>query len=178
MKDRIMIAALSLSAAGLVGIVAHEGYVDTAMQPLPGDKLTIGFGSTTRPDGSPVQPGDKTTPTKALQQAARSIEVKESALKRCFAGIKLYQHEYDAYVSLSYNVGAGAVCESTIPQKLAALDYEAACRTILDFDRFRDKTKPKVLNPRTNKWEHPLVKVRGLTIRRQAEYRQCLGEKP
>lgn len=178
MKARIMIPALSLSAAGLVGIVAHEGYVDTAMQPLPGDKLTIGFGSTTRSDGSPVQPGDKTTPTKALQQAARSIEVKESALKRCFVGIKLYQHEYDAYVSLSYNVGAGAVCKSTIPQKLAALDYEAACRTILDFDGFRDKTKPKVLNPRTNKWEYPLVKVRGLTIRRQAEYRQCLGEKP
>ena len=70
--------------------------------------------------------------------------MKESQLKRCITA-DLYQHEYDAYVDLAYNVGAAAVCRSSIPAKLAAGDYEAACRTILDFKKVqgRDCSAPQ-----------------------------------
>ena len=165
-KTRILIAALSLSAAGLVGIVDHEGYVDTAMRPLPGDKLTIGFGSTTRPDGSPVQPGDKTTPTQALQQAIRDVRHFEGALLQCVK-VPLHQHEYDTYVSLAYNIGPQAFCRSTLVKRLNALDYAGACAEILRWRHFqgRDCADPK-------------NRCTGLANRRQAEYRQCLGEKP
>ena len=54
-------AALTLSAAALVGIVLHEGYTDRAVIPVKGDVPTIGFGTT-----SGVKIGDTTTPTKAL----------------------------------------------------------------------------------------------------------------
>jgi lysozyme len=165
-KARILIAALSLSAAGFVGIVAHEGYVDTAMRPLPGDKLTIGFGSTTRPDGSPVQAGDKTTPDKALQQALSDVRQFEGALLQCVK-VPMYQHEYDAYVSLAYNVGPQAFCRSTLVKKLNAIDYAGACAEILRWRYFqgRDCADPK-------------NRCAGLVNRRQTEYRQCLGEKP
>ncbi|WP_297832981.1 hypothetical protein [Thermomonas sp.] len=54
-------AALTLSAAALVGIVLHEGYTDRAVIPVKGDVPTIGFGTTTD-----VKIGDTTTPPKAL----------------------------------------------------------------------------------------------------------------
>ena len=54
---RITIAALALSAAGLVGLVQYEGYTDRAVIPVPGDVPTIGFGTT---EG--VSMGDRTTP--------------------------------------------------------------------------------------------------------------------
>ena len=44
--NRIQLAALTLSAATLVGIAVHEGYRDTAYIPVPGDVPTIGFGTT------------------------------------------------------------------------------------------------------------------------------------
>lgn len=174
---RSLIAVLVLSAGGFAALTGHESYTSTAIQPLPGDKWTYGLGSTTRPDGQPVQPGDKITPPKAIQLAVRDVAVKEAVLKRCI-NAPLYQHEYDALVSLAYNVGPAAVCDSSIPRKLAAGDYAAACATILEFDNFRDCRRPKVFNQKKQVWECPLVKIKGLTVRRQAEYRQCMGGKP
>jgi len=45
--QRRTVAALTLSAAALVGIVLHEGYTDRAVIPVKGDVPTIGFGTTT-----------------------------------------------------------------------------------------------------------------------------------
>lgn len=174
---RSVIAVLVFSAGGFAVMSSHESYTGTAAQPLPGDKWTYGLGSTTRPDGQPVQPTDKITPPKAIQLAVRDVAVKEAVLKRCI-NAPLYQHEYDALVSLAYNVGPAAVCESSIPRKLASGDYAAACATILEFDKFRDCNKPRIFSQKKQVWECPLVKIKGLTIRRQAEYRQCMGQKP
>lgn len=174
---RSLIAGLVFSAGGFALVADYEGYFETARPPIPGDKDTYGIGSTTRPDGQPVQRGDKITPPKAIQLAVRDIAVKEAVLKRCI-NAPLYQHEYDALVSLAYNVGPAAVCDSSIPRKLAAGDYAAACATILEFDNFRDCARPKVFNQKKQVWECPLVKIKGLTLRRQAEYRQCMGLQP
>ncbi|WP_374342614.1 glycoside hydrolase family protein [Azonexus sp.] len=160
---------LALSAAGLVAIAVSEGYTDKAVIPVPGDKPTLGFGTT---DG--VKLGDRTTPPQALGKALRDVQVTEAGLKRCIH-VALYQHEYDALVRLAYNVGAGAVCDSSIPGKLADNDYAGACRTILDFDKMRDCSKPLVWDKKKQKWVCQLVPIRGLSIRRQTEYRQCMG---
>ena len=145
------LAALSLSAAALVGIVVHEGYSDTPYFPVPGDVLTIGFGTTGN-----VKPTDRTNPTKALSRALTDIQKFEGALKECVK-VPLAQHEYDAYISLSYNIGSRAFCSSTLVKKLNAGDYEGACKEILRWDRFQGQ---------------PLA---GLTKRRQDEYRKCIG---
>lgn len=150
---RNAIAALSLSATALVGIVTYENYTDRAIIPVPGDVPTVGFGTT---DG--VKLGDTTTPPKALSRALTDIAKFEGALKRCVK-VPLAQHEYDAYVSLSYNIGSGAFCNSTLVKKLNASDYVGACQEILKWDKFKGKP------------------LRGLTIRRQGEYAQCVGEK-
>lgn len=151
--NRIQVAALSVSAAAFVGILAHEGYREQAYIPVPGDVPTIGFGTT---DG--VKLGDRTTPVQAMRRALRDLEKFDTALKQCVT-VPLHQHEYDAFLSLSYNIGSRAFCNSTLVRKLNAKDYAGACREILRWDRFQGR---------------PLA---GLTARRQAEFKTCMGEK-
>ncbi len=150
-KVRIAISALALSASALVGIAVHEGYSPVAYRPVPGDVPTIGFGTT---DG--VKMGDRTDPVQALTRKLADVQRFEGALKQCVR-VPLHQHEYDAYLSLAYNIGSGAFCSSTLVRRLNAGDYVGACAEILRWDRFQGQP------------------LRGLTLRRQAEHRQCLG---
>jgi lysozyme len=150
--QRTSIAALALSASALVGLALHEGYSDKAIIPVPGDVPTIGFGTT---EG--VKMGDSITPPQALVRALQDAQKYEGALKKCVTA-PLHQREYDAYVSLAYNIGPGAFCGSTLVKKLNTFDYEGACKEILKWDKFKGKP------------------LRGLTIRREKEYQQCTGE--
>jgi lysozyme len=152
MKARIVIGALTLSASALVGIAVHEGYRGEAYTPVKGDVPTIGFGTT---DG--VKSGDTIEPVRALVRKLQDVQRFEGALKQCVR-VPLHQHEYDAFLSLAYNIGPGAFCGSTLVRRLNAGDYAGACAEILRWDRFRGEP------------------LRGLTLRRQAENRQCLGQ--
>lgn len=149
--DRVKLTALVLSATALVGIAVHEGYRDAAYIPVPGDVPTIGFGTT-----GGVKMGDKITPPQALIRALQDVQKFEGALKNCVK-VPLHQHEYDAYISLSYNIGSGAFCSSTLVKKLNAQDYAGACKEILRWDKFKGEP------------------LKGLTIRREREYRQCIS---
>lgn len=149
--NRIHISGLVLSAAALVGLALSEGYTEQAVQPLPGDKWTNGFGTTEN-----VKPGDKTTPPKALERKLRDVQTFEGAIKQC-VNVPMTQTEYDAYVSLAYNIGSQAFCSSTLVKLLNASDYSAACDQILRWDRFKGQP------------------VRGLTLRRQREHALCIS---
>ena len=151
-RVRLAVAALTLSAAAFVGLAVKEGYSDTAIIPVPGDVPTLGFGTT-----GGVKMGDKTTPTKALVRALDDVLRFEGALKQCVK-VPLHQHEYDAYLSLAYNIGPTAFCNSTLVRVLNQEQYREACDQILRWDRFQGQP------------------LRGLTIRRQKEHRQCLGD--
>lgn len=150
---RSSIAALSLSAAALVGLAVHEGYREAAYIPVPGDVATIGFGTTEN-----VRLGDKTDPVSALQKKLEDIEKFEASIRACVT-VPLQQNEFDAYLSLSYNIGASAFCGSTLVKKLNAGDYAGACDQILRWDKFKGSA------------------LKGLTIRREAEYKKCMGLK-
>lgn len=156
-KTRTVIAALVLSAGGLIGIASHEGYRGEAYIPVPGDVPTIGFGSTTNSDGSRVAPNQRTNPVAALKRLGEHVEVFEEAVKRC-APVPMHQYEFDAYVSLTYNIGSNAFCKSTLVKKLNSYDYDGACKEILKWDKFKGNSLP------------------GLTKRRTEEYKICTGE--
>lgn len=129
-KVRVAVAALTLSAAGFVAIIDREGYSDNAIIPVPGDVPTIGFGTT---DG--VKMGDKITPPKAVERAFRDVTKFEGAVKQCVR-VPLSQAEYDVYTSLTYNIGSGAFCRSSIVRALNEERYEDACNHILDWKMF------------------------------------------
>lgn len=153
MIERRTVLSLTLSASALVGILMHEGYSDKAYTPVKGDRLTIGFGS-----ANGVKAGDTIKPPQAVARALDDVQRFEGALKQCVK-VPLHQYEYDAYISLSYNIGSQAFCGSTLVKKLNAGDFDGACQQVLRWDRFNGK---------------PLA---GLTKRRQAEYQQCKGAK-
>lgn len=144
-KARIVVSVLTLSAAGFAGTVGLESFTGAAIRPVPGDRPTYGFGSTTRADGTPVQMGDKIAPPAAVRLAVKHIAGDEAIMRSCFGELTLlHQFEWDAYVDTTYTVGAWKVCQSSIPRKVRAGQYEAACKTILDFKSVqgRDCSQP------------------------------------
>lgn len=161
--SRIAVAALTLSATAFVGIALHEGYTDRAVIPIPGDVPTIGFGTTTNPDGSPVRMGDTTTPPRALERALADVAKFEGALRQCVTA-PMHQHEYDVFVSFSYNVGARAFCSSTLVRKLNAGDYDGACHELMRWTWAAGRDCAVRSNG-----------CYGLYLRRERERDQCLG---
>lgn len=149
---RLSASLLSLSAAALVGIAGWEQYQPAAYLPTPQDVPTIGWGAT---EG--VKPGDRTTPDRALIRLLADAQRHERELRACIGNVALHQHEWDAYVSWAYNVGTGAACRSTLVRKLQVGDYSGACRELLRWDKQAGRTLP------------------GLTKRRQAEFKTCMG---
>lgn len=160
LKKRLAVSALSLSAAGLIGLTQWEGFSEEAYIPVAGDVPTIGFGST---EG--VKMGDTITVPKALERLMRDVGVSESAIGRCVK-VPLSQGEYDAFTSFVFNVGAEAFCTSTLVKKLNAGDYDGACKEILRWN----KQKRIDSNGRVY-----YVELRGLTNRRKSEYEICKG---
>ena len=154
-RARSAVAALAISATAFVGFLNHEGFRDTAYHATADEKArginTIGFGTT---EG--VKQGEKIKVEEALVRALRDTAKFEGALKRCVK-VPLHQYEYDAYISLMYNIGEGAFCGSTLVKKLNAGDYAGACAEISRWD----KQSGQVL--------------RGLTKRRASERALCEG---
>lgn len=168
LKTRIAIGALSLSAVGFVAITSDEGYTDHAVIPVPGDVPTLGFGTT-----GGVRMGDKITPPVAVRRAVADIGKKETAVRRC-VHVPLTQGEYDAFVSLAYNIGETAFCDSTVVREANAERYASACAHIEDFkcgpatERTADLTCTKPNGK-------PKRVIRGLEVRRARERAQCEG---
>jgi lysozyme len=150
--NRTLVASLTLSASALVGLAVHEGYRDTAYIPVPGDRPTLGFG-----DAQGVKPGQKTDPVRALIRLNFQADVFQQQMRRCIGDVPMYQYEWDAVISWAFNVGSQAACGSTLVKKLQAFDYPGACKELLKWDKFKGASLP------------------GLTVRRQSEYRQCMG---
>lgn len=150
MIKRSAISALGVSAALLVGVAVHEGYSDRPYLDSV-DVPTIGFGRT-----GGVRPGDKTTPQRELVLVLKDLEGRKAAIALCVK-VPLHQYELDAFMDLAYNIGTTAFCSSTLVRKLNALDYAGACEEILRWNKAGGK------------------ELAGLTKRRQAEYKTCMG---
>lgn len=174
-RVRKLAATLVITAAGAAGVASFEGGFKTdAYIPIKGDRPTIGAGATYYENGTAVKLGDNITPDKARKLFQHHISEYSAAVVSC-ANVPMYQYELEVYASLALNVGKDRFCSSSIPIKLKKYDYEAACKTILDFNKMRDCSKPKQYNIKTQKWECPLVVIKGLDNRRKQEYKICTG---
>lgn len=185
--SRRLVATLTLSAAGFIGIVASEGYTDRAVVPTQGDRPTLGFGSTFRENGAPVKMGDTTTPVNALKTAAAHITKEEARFRASLPGVQMSQEEYDTWMDFVYQFGTGNWYKSRMRSELLAGDNRAACEALLDY---RKITSSRQEGPgwvvarrdpqgRPVRWEFdcstPGNKVcRGVWTRQQARHAKCL----
>ena len=163
-NQRTAFAGLVLSAAGLIGLVAHEGFTTNAVIPVPGDRPTMGFGSTFKEDGSPVKMGDTITPQKALRLTMTHIAKDELNLKRCVTG-ELNQKEYDTLVNFAYWRGSGGACRSEVVKAINQGDYIGACNAYLNLDSRKAAGRD---------CKEPGSGCRGVWLRAQERHKACM----
>jgi lysozyme len=101
---------------------------------------TIGYGSTFFEDGRPVKEGDEVS----QEHAERLLPlILKKFAQAVFAGTaKIEQHEFDALISFTYNVGIGAFERSTLLKKIRKA--VPASEIAAEFHKW-NKAKGKVL---------------------------------
>lgn len=86
---------------------------------------TIGFGTTIYPNGIKVKKGDVCTEAQAKAYMAHDLKKFELAVSNVVT-VPLSQNQFDALVSLAYNIGTNAFKNSTLVKKLNAGDIRGA----------------------------------------------------
>ena len=128
-----------------------EAYLDSA------GIATIGWGSIKYPNGNKVKLGDKITKAQAKEYKLHDLKEFESTVNTSVK-VHLTQNQYDALVSISYNIGSNAFKNSTLLKKLNSGDYKGAAEQFLAWNKAGGK------------------KVQGLVNRREAERKLFLSE--
>lgn len=141
---------MKISNKGLELIKEFEGFSANAYL-CPAKIPTIGYGNTFWEDGRKVRIGEQISKSKAL-------ELLEFVANKDFADkifplikVQINQNQFDAMVSLAYNIGVGAFSNSTLLKRVNAKDFIGAGNEFLKWDKSGGK---------------PLL---GLTRRRQRE---------
>lgn len=128
----------------------YEGYL------CPAGVWTIGYGHTGETLGRPSPKGMRISDADIDNLLKKDMTSFEKAVLRSVT-VPLKQHQFDALVSLAFNIGAGNFATSTLLKKLNKKDYDGAAEQFLVWN--------KITNPQTKKKEVS----NGLVRRRQAE---------
>ncbi|MFP6840629.1 MAG: lysozyme [Acinetobacter sp.] len=115
---------MHISPSGIDLICSFEGKRLTAYDDGVG-VWTIGFGTTVYPNGIKVKKGDTCTEEQAKAYMAHDLKKFESAVNKAVT-VQLNQNQFDALVSLAYNIGTNAFSKSTLVKKLNANDIRGA----------------------------------------------------
>ena len=125
MKEGGVDERMKISEKGLSMIERFEGCLLKASNKLDG-VWTIGYGQTGSYYGKRVRRGMTTTKAEAHAWLRdHSIKTYEDAVTQAVK-VPLNQNQFDALVSFAYNVGVGALKQSTALRKLNAGDYAGA----------------------------------------------------
>ena len=131
---------MSTSVAGRKAITAHEGNVLTAY-PDPatgGEPWTIGVGHTSAAGLPKVVKGMRITAAQSDEILSRDLKTFEAGV-RSAVKVPLNQNEFDALVSLAFNIGLGAFSKSTLVKKLNAGDRAGAADQFLVWNKAAGK---------------------------------------
>jgi len=79
----------------------------------PAGRWTIGMGTTRYPSGEPVMPGDRITHHQVYEYLTYDLAAAESAVDM-YVTATLDQHQFDALVCFTYNLGTLAFKTSTL----------------------------------------------------------------
>lgn len=142
-------SALLAAAVALIG--TWEGVRTVAYRDIVGVP-TVCFGETRG-----VRMGDRYTMEECRAMLGDGIIEFEAGMRKCLTRPDAVPAKtYVALLSLSYNIGTGAFCKSTVARKANAGDYRGACDALLAWNKAGGKV------------------VKGLVNRRADERRICL----
>lgn len=143
---------MQVSAAGRKAIAGHEG-VRLKAYPDPatgGEPWTIGIGHTSAAGPPKVTKGMTITAAECDEILSWDLATFEAAVSKAVTA-PVNQYQFDALVSLAFNIGAGAFAKSTLVKKLNARDYGGAADQFLVWNKAAGKV------------------MKGLVTRREAE---------
>lgn len=161
--DRLGLARIETAAKGLnpspacINLIKEFESCRLTAYPDPGsgaDPWTIGWGST----GPGIRKGTVWTQAQADSRFSEHVTQFGRSVEQLLNGAATNQHQFDALVSLAYNIGTGNLSGSTLLKKHKAGDYAGAAA---EFARW-NKASGKVMA--------------GLTRRRAAEAAMYRGE--
>lgn len=116
--------SMSVSNKGVDLICEFEGKRLTAYDDGVGI-WTIGFGTIKYPNGVRVKKGDTCTLEQAKEYMRHDLIEFEHTVNSSVK-VPLNQNQFDALVSLAYNIGSNAFKSSTLVKKLNAGDHQGA----------------------------------------------------
>lgn len=149
-KTRLIgtVLALAIGTVGTFEGVRLHTYRDVVGIP------TVCFGETRG-----VKMGDSYTMDECKAMLGDGLVDFEAGIRKCLKAPDAIPDEtYVAALSLSYNIGQGSFCGSTVRKKLDAGDIRGACNAFLSW----------------NKAGRPLRVIKGLVNRRAEERALCL----
>ena len=129
---------MKISPRGLELIKDFEGFSSTSYLDVV-NIPTIGWGNTFYEDGTKVKLGDQISKTDALKLL--EVVANRDFADKIFPSIKVKvtQSQFDAMVSLAYNIGAGAFLKSTLLKKVNANDFAGAGEEFLRWNKANGK---------------------------------------
>ena len=125
---------MKISSRGLELIKDFEGFSSTSYLDVV-NIPTIGWGNTFYEDGRKVKLGDQISKTDALKLL--EVIANRDFADKIFPSIKVKvsQSQFDAMVSLAYNIGTGAFLKSTLLKKVNAGDFAGAGEEFLRWNK-------------------------------------------
>lgn len=120
----VAVDEMSLSLEGVNLICNFEGLKLSAYDDGTG-VWTIGYGTTRYPNGQLVSEGDRCTLEQAKAYMQHDLKIFERAVNSAVK-VPLKQNQFDALVSLAYNIGVGAFKNSSLLKNLNLGNYKEA----------------------------------------------------
>lgn len=167
-RQRIIVAALTVSSAGFATWMQHESFRSEPYIPTKGDVPTIGYGSTRYEDGTPVRLSDAPISKQRAEQLARNLMSGDELLFRMsIPSVHLHQEEYDLYLDFVGQYGIGNWRTSSMRKHLLVGNYRQACDALLLWrnQAGRNCSLPQNWGPKGCK---------GVWTRQQERHQKCL----
>lgn len=175
-KRLIALGASSVIAVSGVYLVepwegsSNQAYKDMVGVPTLCHGYTVG-----------VKMGDYKTDEECEEILAKELTHFNTQMKKSVK-VPLPEHMEVAYTSLVWNIGVGAWNSSTLLKKLNNKEYAEACKQILRWNKstfnrvgaLKQQKNGETCTQLSNGYYSCTVK--GLTNRREAEYKVCMGE--
>lgn len=144
-----------ITVAGAMAVTLIGGFEGLRLNSYPD---VIGVWTACYGTTKGIKPGMKFTKAQCDAKLIEELVQHEEGMRKCLkTPDAIPDKPYIAYVSLTYNIGVGGFCKSSLPALINAGNYREACFRLLSFNKAGGKV------------------VKGLTNRREQEKKFCLS---
>lgn len=148
---------MKTSSKGIALIKRFEGCELEAYKDIVG-VWTIGYGHTSMAGPPKVEPGMKITQAEAEDILVRDLVKYETGVSKALTKVPM-QNQFDAMISLCYNIGVAGFSKSSIVRHFNAGNVELAANSFLLWKKAGGKVVQGLVNRRTAERDLFLSKV-------------------